>query len=208
MRISSTPAAPLNCYGLSHSLYFTAMLYAHENLQFSKKFSFRRKPSDDSNPPKSRGDSIFLIPPGTSPANPDDNASSLHSVTRSPTHAVSPARKDGETDPGPLGLNVVYAPENGHKADIVFIHGLGGSSRMTWSKSKNPELFWPSKFLPLEPDICLARILSFGYNSNFRKSGNVSTAVLDFAKDLLFDLKYAKDEQGDDLHMGDVSEIL
>jgi hypothetical protein len=60
-------------------------------------------------------------------------------------------------------------------------------------------------FLPLEPDVCLARILTFGFNAEFRKAGNVSTSVLDFAKDLLFDLKYAKDEEKNDLNMGNVS---
>lgn len=89
--------------------------------------------------------------------------------------------------------------------DIVFIHGLGGSSRRTWSKHEDPELFWPLKFLPLEPDVCLTRILTFGYNANFRKAGNFSTSVLDFAKELLFDLKYAKDEQKEDLNIGNVS---
>lgn len=68
-------------------------------------------------------------------------------------------------------------------------------------------MFWPLKFLPLEPDVCLARILTFGYNANFRAAGNVSTSVLDFAKDLLFDLKYAKDEQQKDLDVGNVSDI-
>jgi len=76
---------------------------------------------------------------------------------------------------------------------------------MTWSKHKNPELFWPLTFLPLEPEICLARILSFGYHANFRKAGNISTAVLDFAKELLYDLKYARGEQQEDLNMGNVS---
>lgn len=61
------------------------------------------------------------------------------------------------------------------------------------------------KFLPLEPDVCLTRILTFGYNANFRTAGNVSTSVLDFAKDLLFDLKYAKDGQKEDLNIGNVS---
>lgn len=63
-------------------------------------------------------------------------------------------------------------------------------------------------FLPLEPDLCLARILSFGYNANFRRSGNISTSVLDFAKDLLFDLKYAKDKEKNDLNMGNVPLIF
>ncbi|KAI8630209.1 NACHT and WD domain protein [Xylariaceae sp. FL1651] len=118
------------------------------------------------------------------------------------------SRRDSETEPGPLGLNVVYTPENGHKADIIFIHGLGGTSRLTWSKNKNPELFWPLTFLPLEPDLCLARILTFGYNANFLKSGNISTSVLDFAKSLLFDLKYAQDGLKEDLNMGNVPLIF
>jgi hypothetical protein len=114
-------------------------------------------------------------------------------------------RKNNETDPGPLGLSVIYTPESALKVDIVFIHGLGGASRKTWSKNENPELFWPLKFLPSEPDVCQARILTFGYNANFHASGNVRTSVLDFAKDLLFDLKYAKDEQQNNLHIGLVS---
>ena len=87
----------------------------------------------------------------------------------------------------------------------MFIHGLGGTSQRTWTKNENPDLFWPLKFLPFEPDVCLARILTFGYNANFRTAGNVCTSVLDFAKELLFDLKYAKDEQDKDLNMGSVS---
>jgi len=117
-------------------------------------------------------------------------------------------RKNSEKSPGPLGLSVIYTPESDHKADIVFVHGLGGSSRMTWSKDRNPELFWPSTFLPLEPEICMARILSFGYQSNFHKPGNASTVVLDFAKELLYDLKYAIDNQGANLTVGSVSEMM
>ncbi|KAI1414613.1 hypothetical protein F5Y13DRAFT_158938 [Hypoxylon sp. FL1857] len=110
-----------------------------------------------------------------------------------------------EAEAGPLGLTVVYTPENARTADIVFIHGLGGTSHWTWSKNRDPELFWPLKFLPLEPDVGSARILTFGYNANFLRAGSVITSVLDFAKDLLFDLKYAKDGQKDDLGMGSVS---
>lgn len=140
----------------------------------------------------------------------DEDSSSIVSVRRSSqgTTSTKLLQKDGEADTGPLGLNVVYTPENGHKVDIVFIHGLGGTSQLTWSKYKNPELFWPLTFLPLEPDLCLARILSFGYNANFRRSGNISTSVLDFAKDLLFDLKYAKDKEKNDLNMGNVPLIF
>ncbi|KAI1376469.1 hypothetical protein F4677DRAFT_79151 [Hypoxylon crocopeplum] len=118
------------------------------------------------------------------------------------------SQRNVENEPGPLGLTVVYMPQNAHKADIIFIHGLGGTSRQTWSKHRDPELFWPSTFLPLEPGICLARILTFGYNANFRKAGSVSTSILDFAKELLFELKYAKDEEKADLNMGSVPLIF
>ncbi|KFA66678.1 hypothetical protein S40285_09198 [Stachybotrys chlorohalonatus IBT 40285] len=122
----------------------------------------------------------------------------------SSTHSL-PTRRPSDSDAlegSTLGLNVVYTPNNGHKADIIFIHGLGGTSRNTWTKSKDPDCFWPLTFLALEPDLCLARILTFGYNAALRKAGNISTSMLDFAKDLLFDLKYATDEQKGDLHMG------
>ena len=79
---------------------------------------------------------------------------------------------------------------------------------MTWSKNKDPALFWPLTFLPLEPDICLARILTFGYNASVHRAGNVGTSILDFAKGLLFDLKYAKNEQKEDLNMGSVPLIF
>lgn len=47
--------------------------------------------------------------------------------------------------------------------------------------------------------------MTFGYNGSFLKSSSKnSAAVLDFAKDLLYDLKYAKDENKEDLEIGSV----
>jgi hypothetical protein len=117
------------------------------------------------------------------------------------------SRRPSNADPGPLGLNVVYSPKNGHKVDIVFVHGLGGTSRWTWSKFRDPTLFWPMEFLPLEPDACHARILTFGYDANFRRAGSAGISILDFAKDLLFDLKYATDEENENLNIGNVSDM-
>lgn len=105
----------------------------------------------------------------------------------------------------PLGLRVLHNPEGGRRVDIVFVHGLGGTSRLTWSKNKDLDLFWPLTFLPLEPDICQGRIMTFGYNGSFLKASTRNSAtVLDFAKDLLYDLKYAKDEDKGDLEIGSV----
>ncbi|KAF2229076.1 hypothetical protein EV356DRAFT_494418 [Viridothelium virens] len=173
---------------------------------FSKGFIFRRKSSDDNRYERSR--SRHSSRSSLSPSNEEGDCRTINPLSQLSTPTNLPIRKYSETDPGPLGLNVIYTPENGHKADIVFVHGLGGGSRWTWSKSRNPELLWPLTFLPLEPDICLARILSFGYNANFKKAGSVGTVVLDFAKELLFDLKYARDEAKRDLKMGRVPLIF
>lgn len=112
----------------------------------------------------------------------------------------------------PLGLKIIHRPPGDRGVDIVFVHGLGGGSRATWSKNHNPEFFWPLKFLPFEPGINEARILTFGYNANFRRgSGKIKMSVLDFAKDLLYDLKFAKDEsvpELEDLRMGEASTIV
>lgn len=50
--------------------------------------------------------------------------------------------------------------------------------------------------------------MTFGYNASFQKAGNVSLSLLDFAKDLLFDLKYGKDPDMDELDMGKVPIIF
>lgn len=58
---------------------------------------------------------------------------------------------------------------------------------MTWSKNRDLEIFWPLKFFPFDCDINEARLLTFGYNANFRPgSGKSKMSVLDFVKDLLF----------------------
>jgi hypothetical protein len=147
---------------------------------------------------------------GSSPAQhnestrrPSDNA--LPSETQS-VRAEAPSVSTGQAGSrDPIGLHVLYDPEAGRKVDIVFVHGLGGTSRMSWSKNRDLELFWPLKFLPFEPDICQGRIMTFGYNATILKGGTrTSASVLDFAKDLLFELKYAKDKQREDLNIGAV----
>ncbi|KAJ5740559.1 hypothetical protein N7493_000431 [Penicillium malachiteum] len=141
---------------------------------FPKRFSLRKKTNDGVVQRENTG-SHQLMPTYSSVQNNTERKSSIVSEDNVSVQVTS------EPESGPLGLNVVYTPENGHKADIVFIHGLGG-----------------------KPDLCLARILSFGYNANFRKKGDASTVALDFAKELLFDLKYAKDEEKKDLNIGAV----
>jgi hypothetical protein len=105
----------------------------------------------------------------------------------------------------PLGLTVVHDPETSSPIDIIFVHGLGGTSRATWSKGRDPELCWPERWLPSEPGIQKTRIFSFGYNANFSATGPTPiTGIVDFAKDLLYSMKFAKDGHLEDLELGQV----
>jgi hypothetical protein len=74
---------------------------------------------------------------------------------------------------------------------------------MTWSRGKDLDYFWPQNYLPKEPEICDARISTFGYNSSvFSGSGRTTVSILDFAKELLFDLKYATTDEGGKMDIG------
>ena len=93
--------------------------------------------------------------------------------------------------------------------DIVFIHGLGGDSRKTWSRDQNPELFWPGLWLPLETELERARIFTFGYNASFRPGEAKSIAgITDFAKELLFELRFGKTHEGEKFGIGETPLIF
>ena len=139
--------------------------------------------------------------------------------TRRPSHRTTISNNEGSLEiasphsrqrsqdrrADPLGLINIYTPQGIPSADIIFIHGLGGTSRQTWSRNRDPELFWPQKWLPLEPDICTTRIFSFGYNAHFSSSGPNSIAnISDFAKSLLFAMKFWKGGHDGDLQIGNV----
>ncbi len=98
------------------------------------------------------------------------------------------SRRDGGTDSstdarGPLGLNTLYDPSSPAIADLVFVHGLGGGSRSTWTKSGDRSLYWPQEWLPHDPGFQDVRIHSFGYDSNWDKESTLN--LHDFAKSLL-----------------------
>ncbi|KAJ9615502.1 hypothetical protein H2200_001577 [Cladophialophora chaetospira] len=94
----------------------------------------------------------------------------------------------------PLGLTVLHEPDGDPVADIVFVHGLGGTSRQTWSRDRDPTLFWPLEWLPFERTISSARISTFGYNAHFTSTTDTGSIlnITHFAKDLLFQLRFAK----------------
>lgn len=145
----------------------------------------------------------------TRPGLGQHSASQEHSYS---TPAVLPVRtKNGTPDRAsdPHGLSLLHAPSEPHVADIIFVHGLGCSSRLSWSKNKDLGLFWPQEWLPLDSDVQRARIFSFGYNAFFQSSAQTGTiGITDFAKNLLYDMLYGRDNNGNSLHLGHVSRFL
>jgi hypothetical protein len=118
-----------------------------------------------------------------------DRQKSVTSSSRS-LFARTLNRRDGsssdrstENAKGPFGLNTLFKPSEPVIADMVFVHGLGGGSRSTWTRSSDPTLFWPQEWLPQDPGFKDVRIHSFGYNSNWDKESTLN--IHDFAKSLL-----------------------
>ncbi|ROW01913.1 hypothetical protein VMCG_05519 [Cytospora schulzeri] len=111
----------------------------------------------------------------------------------SPAHARQRSQ-DRRSDP--LGLTVLYTPVEERTVDIIFIHGLGGTSLRTWCRDRDPELLWPKHWLPDEIDMSTARILTYGYHAHFSsKKEQTSLTLNDFANDLLFRMKYDEETE-------------
>ncbi|GIJ87379.1 hypothetical protein Asppvi_006285 [Aspergillus pseudoviridinutans] len=62
---------------------------------------------------------------------------------------------------GPLGLILLFSPEQ-PLIDLIFVHGLGGGSRKTWSKTASASHYWPKEWLPRDPAFKNVRVHSFG----------------------------------------------
>jgi hypothetical protein len=104
--------------------------------------------------------------------------------------------------PDKEGLSLVHDCDH-PIADLIFVHGLGGSSKKTWSFERDVRNFWPP-WLGLEVGFSSARIFTFGYNAHFIKE-STSLSILDFAKNLLFQARtYAHDHKEDYIPIGSV----
>ncbi|EHK15423.1 uncharacterized protein TRIVIDRAFT_132216, partial [Trichoderma virens Gv29-8] len=90
---------------------------------------------------------------------------------------------------GPMGLNTLYDPGEIALVDVIFVHGLGGDSKKTWSGSRDAESFWPQDWLPNDPSFKTARIHSFGYDANWRDRSLSILSIHDFGQDLLGEMK-------------------
>ena len=87
----------------------------------------------------------------------------------------------------PTGLTAVWSPPR-PVIDFIFIHGLGGRSGKTWYCNSDLGTFWPS-WLHEEPELLSARVHTFGYSAGIAGTAN-SSGMFDFARDLLFKMKY------------------
>lgn len=138
---------------------------------------------------------------------PGPARSSISRLTwRQSSRRLASPRKHAPSSPlgsaNKLGLSLVHAPLE-PRADLIFVHGLGGSSRGTWCWRRDPDCFWPS-WLADDPELCRARIFTFGYNAGFTK--DASSTILEFARDLLFQMKaYPSTETGVTAGIGKVS---
>ncbi|KAK4126948.1 WD40 repeat-like protein [Parathielavia appendiculata] len=101
---------------------------------------------------------------------------------------ASTAVGDASSDPrGPLGLNLLYAPSK-PLFDFVFVHGLGGGSRRTWSKTNSISHYWPGEWLPKDPAFKDVRIHSYGYDSDWAKGNDNCLNIHHIGKSLLGEL--------------------
>ncbi|KAF2742947.1 hypothetical protein M011DRAFT_252802 [Sporormia fimetaria CBS 119925] len=95
-----------------------------------------------------------------------------------------PTIHDDDDAFGALGLINLLSPAQ-PLVDIIFVHGLAGGSRKTWSSSKKLQHFWPKEWLSRDPGFEHARVYSFGYRSDWI---NTKSSILDvgvFAETLL-----------------------
>jgi hypothetical protein len=69
------------------------------------------------------------------------------------------------TNPSSIGLTVLFEPNNPESAvvDIIFLHGLTGSSYYTWYH-KDSDTYWPRDLLKNE--ISDSRIMVLGYDAD------------------------------------------
>ncbi|KAL3470521.1 WD40-repeat-containing domain protein [Aspergillus californicus] len=106
-----------------------------------------------------------------SPSNHHDSTKrsrSLFSLPKSLPTTSTTLGDQAEGAKGPLGLSLLYSP-TAPEIDLIFVHGLGGNSRKTWSKSSLQSHFWPKEWLPEDPAFKNVRIHSYGYDSYYLK---------------------------------------
>ena len=112
--------------------------------------------------------------------------------SRRPSPARESVDEDASSDDnfkGPLGLNMLRDVTE-PVIDFVFVHGLGGGSRKSWSRTANPYHYWPKEWLSQDPEFGCVRIHSFGYKADWSDRGGSGLDIHDFALSLLGELEH------------------
>ncbi|KAI1209723.1 WD40-repeat-containing domain protein [Annulohypoxylon truncatum] len=109
---------------------------------------------------------------------------------RPPTPESIPVTPDDEPH-GALGLTTLHepSPPTSTAVDIVFVHGLGGGSRKTWSYSADRYHYWPQAWLANDPAFADTRIHAYGYKSDWADRQQSILNIRDFAASLVGELK-------------------
>ncbi|KAK0652530.1 hypothetical protein B0T16DRAFT_406350 [Cercophora newfieldiana] len=91
----------------------------------------------------------------------------------------------------PLGLTTLSEPVSPRTptTELVFIHGLGGGSRKTWSFSPDISHYWPLAWLPIDDDFADVRIHTFGYKADWGERRESILSIHDFGQSLLGELR-------------------
>lgn len=118
------------------------------------------------------------------------------STTTSSSRPLSTERSSLSVD-NALGLTLLYAPPE-PLVDFVFVHGLGGHPKKTWTQSGQDGSFWPQDWLPHDEDFSGVRIHTFGYNANYSKGQQNCLSIHHFAKSLLAHISLSSDLQTSD----------
>ncbi|KAF5636244.1 heterokaryon incompatibility protein het-E-1 [Fusarium tjaetaba] len=114
---------------------------------------------------------IFQNKPGNSTSSRDSTKGlrSLFPLSKPQSKTSTALDEQSKVEKGPLGLNLLYCPAE-PEIDLIFVHGLGGNSRKTWSKSfADQSHFWPEDWLSQDPAFRNVRIHSYGYDSYYLK---------------------------------------
>ncbi|KAL2270544.1 hypothetical protein VTJ83DRAFT_2728 [Remersonia thermophila] len=100
------------------------------------------------------------------------------------TQAVSNTHRNFNASPNNpgQGIHLFRGPKN-PEADLIFVHGLGGSWMTTWSWDQSDDEPWPL-WLPKDAGLSRVRIFAFNYNANFRDN-TTNPRIIDFSQELL-----------------------
>ena len=89
----------------------------------------------------------------------------------------------------PYGLTEVYSPLSQTSVDIVFVHGIFGHPKDTWT-CDDTDVFWPAELLPPILENEGTRILTYGYEAGVdafagdESRHNVHEVIGSFGRDL------------------------